>query len=102
METEAVFCLSNPGKSPYCCMFLQGGNKIRSTLFPFFFFNLIKLEKQRLIYEASVLPTVPTMPPSLPTDAQLQNPTADRDTWEMHHTQSCSLGGLKKLQIFNE
>lgn len=29
-------------------MFLQGGNKIRSTIFTFFFFNY--LEKQRLIY----------------------------------------------------
>lgn len=67
---------SNPGKSLYCCMFLQGGNKIRATIFSFF--SLIKLEKQRLIYEASPLPAIPAMSPSFPMDVKLQKSTEDK------------------------
>jgi len=60
------------------------------------------LQLQRLICQVSPFLAISTLHIFLAMDAQLQTSTADRDTCEIHHTQSCSFGGWKRLESFNE
>lgn len=80
METEAILPLPpTQEKVFFAAWFYKEGTKSDPLFFLFvFFFSLIKLEKQRLIYEASYLPAVPAMSLSLPMDVKLQKPPEDK------------------------
>lgn len=93
METEAILPLPPTQEKVFiaACFYKEGTKS--DPLFFLFLFSLIKLEKQRLIYEASPLPAIPAMSP---VDVKLQKPTEDKKHLGNASHQSCSSGGLKK------